>query len=193
MGGSAGAEPGPCRPARCPLRGTASPPCPGALGTSSSFQSSRFSSRFLPGHGHVAEPPEPPTHPLLHPVPTSRLPSLRQHPHFPAECHPLPPWRASGPPALGSSPPPLPAGRRLQPQVGHGLIHGQQDVDVGEGHGQGQGTGVVAVLDADPRGPRRAVPPHAEPQRRRAGAQPRELGRGGGPGGFRGAPRPSRP
>lgn len=51
--------------------GAASPPCPGAPGTSSSFQSSLFSSRFLPGHG-----PESPTTPL--------------HPHSPHHPHPHP-------------------------------------------------------------------------------------------------------
>jgi len=76
-----------------------------------------------------------------------------------------------------------PAGRGLRAQVGDRLVDGQQDVDVGEGHGQGQRAGVVAVVNGDARGARRAVPAHAQPQRRRAGAQPRELG---GRGGFRG-------
>lgn len=62
--------------------GAASPPCPGAPGTSSSFQSSLFSSRFLPGHG-----PESPTTPLHpHHVPTA--PTTPTHIPTPASSPP---------------------------------------------------------------------------------------------------------
>lgn len=174
-----GDKSGPCSPGSV---GTASPPCPGAPGTSSSLQSSLFSSRFLRGHRDIPTPPDPqipltppqtPRSPSLHPIPPSPT-SLPSPPCFPAQGPPLPPWGCVWDPRFLCVP--LPAGRGLQPQVGEGLVHGQEDVDVGESHGQGHGAGVVAVLDADPRGTGRAVPVHAEPQRRRAGAQPRELG-----------------
>lgn len=159
----------------------------------------------LPGScrdtGTSPSPQTPKAHPALPhlpPLPTSLPSSPHQHPHSISQLrvplsHPgvvWDPWSCVCPPP----PPPLPAGRGLQPQVGDGLIHGQQDVDVGEGHGQGQRAGVVAVLDVDPRGARRAVPAHAQPQRCRAGAQPRKLVAGGGfgdgSGGHRDSPTP---